>query len=203
MVLAVVSFVAGVLTALAPWVLPLLPVIVGGSIAGGSRRRAYTITASLALSIVAFTVLLKVSAILIGVPEDVWRSISGGIIVIFGIFFLFPSLWAAIPGINALNRRSNMLLATGYRQGSFWGDVVIGAALGPVFASCSPTYFLILATVLPTEPLLGLVYLAAYAAGLSAMLLLIAIVGDKLVAKLGITIEPEGWFRGGGSAFSS
>src|SRR3990167_6176774 len=36
MALLVISFIAGILTVLAPCVLPLLPVIVGGSLAGGS-----------------------------------------------------------------------------------------------------------------------------------------------------------------------
>ena len=197
MVLLVISFIAGILTVLAPCVLPLLPVIVGGSLAGGSRRRAYTITASLALSIVAFTLLLKASTAFISVPEEIWRQLSGGIILLFGVLLLFPSLWTALPGINALSRSSNKLLAAGYQRGSFWGDVVMGAALGPVFASCSPTYFIILATVLPVQPLLGFLYLVVYAIGLSLMLLLIAVLGDRLIQKLGITIEPEGWFRRG------
>ena len=197
MVLLIVSFIAGVLTALAPCVLPLLPVIVGGSLAGGSRRRSLVITASLAISIIVFTLVLKASTAFIGVPENVWRNLSGGVIIFFGIFLLFPNLWAAIPGVNALSRGSNKLLAVGYQQGSFWGDVVMGAALGPVFASCSPTYFIILATVLPAQPILGFVYLGAYAVGLSLMLLLIAILGDRIVQKLGVTIEPEGLFRRG------
>ena len=119
MVLLVISFIAGILTVLAPCVLPLLPVIVGGSLAGGSRRRAYTITASLALSIVAFTLLLKASTAFISVPEEIWRQLSGGIILLFGVLLLFPSLWTALPGINALSRSSNKLLAAGYQRGSF------------------------------------------------------------------------------------
>ena len=56
MLLFLGAVVAGVLTTLAPCVLPMLPVIVGGSLGPSSaqaRRRAYVITASLGLSIVA------------------------------------------------------------------------------------------------------------------------------------------------------
>jgi len=49
-VTALLSLVAGVLTVLAPCVLPFLPVIVGGSLGHGSRRRPYLIAASLAAS---------------------------------------------------------------------------------------------------------------------------------------------------------
>ena len=192
------SFFAGVLSVFAACVLPLLPVIVGGSLmTGGSRRRMYVIVGALALSIVAFTLLLKASTALIGIPESFWRYLSGGIIAALGIFILFPKLWAKVPGVNALNRSSNQLLSAGYQKGGFWGDALMGVALGPVFASCSPTYFIILATVLPAQPLLGFTYLVAYAIGLSLALLLIAILGEKLVARLGVTLDPEGKFYRG------
>ena len=57
MLLFLGAVVAGVLTTLAPCVLPMLPVIVGGSLGPSSaqaRRRAYVITASLGVSIVVF-----------------------------------------------------------------------------------------------------------------------------------------------------
>jgi thiol-disulfide isomerase/thioredoxin len=71
----------------------------------------------------------------------------------------------------------------------------MGAALGPVFSSCSPTYFVILATVLPASFGMGLLDLGAYAVGLSGFLLIIALVGQRLVDRLGVAIDPEGWFR--------
>ncbi len=197
MILLLISFIAGVLTALAPCVLPLLPVIVGGSIAGGGRNRAYTISISLGLSVVLFTLLLKVSSVFINVPPNVWTTLSGGILIAFGFVMIFPRLWDSLGFVNLMNRSSNQLLATGYQQNSFWGDVVMGAALGPVFSSCSPTYFVILATVLPASFAMGLADLAAYALGLSGFLLLIALAGQRLVDHLGVAIEPTGWFRRG------
>ncbi len=202
MVFLALSFLAGILSVFAACVLPLLPVIVGGSLAaGGERRRTYVIVGSLALSVIAFTLLLKASTALIGVPEEVWRYISGGIIVVLGVFMIFPALWTKVPGVNSLNLGSNRLLTTGYQRGGFLGDAIMGAALGPVFASCSPTYFIILATVLPATPLLGVVYLSTYAAGLALALLAVAILGEKLVSRLGITLDPAGkFFKGIGVA---
>ncbi|MDP3645806.1 MAG: redoxin family protein [bacterium] len=198
MVLLLISFIAGILTVLAPCVLPLLPVIVGGSVTGEPNpRRAYTIAISLGLSVILFTLLLKVSTIFINVPPHFWLWFSGGILVAFGLIMVFPRLWDSLGFVNLMNRSSNQLLATGYQQNSFWGDVLMGAALGPVFSSCSPTYFVILATVLPASFAMGLLDLLAYAIGLSGALLIIALLGQRLVDRLGITIDPEGWFRRG------
>ena len=195
MILFLISFIAGVLTAIAPCVLPLLPVIVGGSAVTGERNRAYTISAALGVSVILFTLLLKVSTAFINVPQLFWELFSGVILVIFGLVMIFPRLWDNLGFVNLLNRESNKLLSTGYQQNSIWGDALMGAALGPVFSSCSPTYFVILATVLPASFAMGLADLFAYAVGLSGFLLLIALAGQKLVDKLGVAIEPGGWFR--------
>ena len=195
MILLLISFIAGVLTVLAPCVLPLLPVIVGGSLAGGSKRRAYTICLALGGSVVAFTLLLKASTAFINVPQEFWQWFSGGILIVFGLVMIFPAVWNSLGFVNNLNIGSNKLLATGYRRNSLWGDMLMGASLGPVFASCSPTYFVILATVLPASFFMGFLDLLAYAVGLSGFLLIIALVGQRLVDWLGVTIEPGGWFR--------
>ncbi len=195
MVFFIISFIAGILTVLAPCVLPLLPVIVGGSLAQGKTHRSYVIAISLGVSVVIFTLLLKVSTAFIHVPQSTWQFISGGILVLFGVVMVFPTLWDSLGFVNVLNRSSNRALAAGYQKNSLWGDMIMGAALGPVFASCSPTYFIILATVLPASFFIGLVDLIAYAIGLSGFLLLIALLGQRLVDRLGVTIEPRGWFR--------
>jgi cytochrome c biogenesis protein CcdA/thiol-disulfide isomerase/thioredoxin len=196
MILLILSFVAGVLTVLAPCVLPLLPVIVGGSLSGAAdRKKAVTISASLGLSVILFTFILKASTAAISIPQETWSYVSGGIIVLFGLASLFPGAWERIPGMARLAGRSNGLLGAGYRKKSFWGDVIIGASLGPVFSTCSPTYFVILATVLPQSFLLGTIDLLAYAAGLSIMLLLIAFLGQKIVGRLGGISDTHGIFR--------
>lgn len=158
MILFLLSFIAGVLTILAPCTLPLLPLMVGSSIAGGgesektNKKKALTIAISLGISIVLFTLILKVSTAFVSIPQQTWSIISGVIIIIFGLVTVFPNLWEKIPFVSKLSISSNKLLGAGYQKKSFWGDVIIGASLGPVFSTCSPTYFVILATVLGIRP---------------------------------------------------
>ena len=71
----------------------------------------------------------------------------------------------------------------------------MGAALGPVFTSCSPTLGIVLATVLPASAATGLLYLLFYVIGLSATLLAIAYAGQKAINKLQWASDPNGWFR--------
>jgi len=197
MLLLFISFIAGVLTILAPCILPLLPVIVGHSITDTTpnRRRLFVVVLSLGISIILFTLLLKASSLLIDIPEDFWKWISGGIIFLFGLTMLFPNIWENFSLANTLSLKSNKVLATGYQKNSIWGDVIIGASLGPIFSACSPTYFVILATVLPVSFFLGIVYLFTYVLGLSLALIIIALIGERIMAKVGKVSDPNGWFK--------
>lgn len=195
MTFLIVSFIAGVLTVLAPCVLPLLPVVIGASAAGRSKVTPYVVVGSLGVSIILFTFLLKASTVFIEIPPQSWMYLSGGILVLFGLTLLFPGLWEKIPGINKLSRSSNKALGAGYQKKSIWGDVLVGASLGPVFSTCSPTYFVILASVLPASFVEGTVYLLAYTLGLSLVLLLIALLGERFTQKLTVLSNPNGSFK--------
>jgi thiol-disulfide isomerase/thioredoxin len=104
-------------------------------------------------------------------------------------------VWEKISVKFNLGGRSNKLLSKTVQKKTYWGEVLMGAALGPVFSSCSPTYFVILATVLPQSFGVGLVYLVVYALGLSLVLLLISFLGQKFVKHVGFAANPKGWFK--------
>lgn len=196
----ILSFIAGVLTVAAPCILPLLPVIVGGSVtAEEPKKRAWfrplVVAGSLAASVVAFTLLLKATTALLGVPQEVWNFLSGGIVLLFGLNLLFPAAWEKAMVASGFNIKANKLLGASYGKKGLGRDILLGAALGPVFSSCSPTYALIVAAVLPASFAQGLLYLTAYAAGLAAVLLLVAIAGQGVARKLGWVSNPKGWFR--------
>ncbi len=196
MALFLIALLAGVLTVLSPCVLPFLPVVVGGSLAGGtSIRRAATVTLSLGISVFLFTLLLKVSTVFIAVPPWFWTTFSGGLIIVIGLFMLFPKLWDMIPFAAKMNSRSSDAMSSAFNKQTFWGDILVGAALGPVFSSCSPTYFLVLATVLPVSLSVGIADILAYIVGMCVSLLLISFVGQRIMDRLNIASDPNGWLK--------
>ncbi len=197
MFLLLVVFLSGILTVLAPCILPVLPIIVGGSIGGERKRNPIIITSALGISIVLFTLLLKASTIFIDIPQSVWSLISGVIIIFLGLISIFPTIWEKITARFHLSSSSEQLLSESAKKKTWVGDVLIGASLGPVFSACSPVYFFILASILPVSFGLGIAYLSAYALGLSSILLAIAFVGQKLVRKIRWMADPRGWFKRG------
>jgi len=198
----IVSFVAGVLTAAAPCILPFLPIVIGGSVAHGgalgersSLRHPLTIIASLSVSIVLSTLLLKATTLFLGVPTSVWAFVSGGIIVLFGLTMIVPSLWENSMTWTGWQAGANRLMARSQQNKGITRDVLLGMALGPVFNSCSPTYALIVAVILPVSFATGVVYLAAYVVGLALILLLISLAGRAVVEKLRWLSNPGGVFK--------
>ncbi len=200
MLVLLLSFLAGLLTALAPCVLPLLPVILGGSLdpSDQDKKRPYIIVGSLVVSLILFTILLKASAVLIGVDPRVWSIGAGVLVILLGLFMLFPEAWAQIIGRLGIESGSQKLLGKAFQNKSKTTSAILtGAALGPVFSSCSPTYAWVIATVLPANAALGVVYLAAYSVGLAIALLAVALFGRKLLARVKWASNPHGWFQRG------
>ncbi len=198
MLLLLGAFVAGMLTVLAPCVLPLLPIIIGGSVSGNQqdKRRPFIIAASLAVSLILFTLLLKATTLLINIPPSAINYVSGTVIILLGIVTLFPNLYEKIITKLGIQSRSQRLLGKGTQnKSSLVGPIIIGAALGPVFSSCSPVYAYILATILPGSFAEAMAYIVAYVVGLSIMLLAIGLLGQRFVSKIKWATNPKGWFN--------
>lgn len=179
---AIVSFLAGVLTVLSPCILPLMPVVLSGALSTKDKAAPYVIIGTAVLSIVLFTLLLKGTSLFLGVPSSAWSVVSGIIIAVIGLTMLFPLFWEKL--ILALHVQDATGKLTGSQASGHKKNVILGLALGPVFTSCSPTYGIVVATILPVNFLQGAAYVLLYALGLALVLLVIALGGSKVASKL-------------------
>lgn len=197
MTILILAFFAGVLTALAPCILPLLPIIIGGSLTSDEKQRIrpYIVAVSLAASIFIFTLLLKASTVLIDISPQTWAIISGGIVIVLGVLTVWPLTWEKFAAKVGFAKRSNSLLGKAIGKKGYAGAIITGAALGPVFTSCSPTYGFILASVLPKNFAEGMIYLLAYCFGLVLVLLLLSLFGQQFLSRYPWAVNPMSWFR--------
>lgn len=164
MILIIISFFAGILSVLAPCVLPVVPVIFSWTLSWRGNSQTRRVMVSMMVSIVLFTFLLKASTLFINVSPSFWTSVSVIIIIWYGLTLVFPIIWEKISMLLHLDRANQLAEVAGDKQG-FWGDILLGASLGPIFASCSPTYALLLSTVLPVNLSLWLISMIVYALG--------------------------------------
>lgn len=198
MTLLLASFLAGALSVLAPCVVAFVPALFsrGYSLSGGTgERRPWVAVAALGVSVIVFSVLLKSTTLLIDVPPRFWSIVSGVIVALFGVVMVWPRLWDTVAFRLGLGSRAQAGLARASARGGVSGDILLGASMGPVFSACSPTYALIVAAILPAEPLRGLAYLLAYVAGLTLLLAAVMLGGRALLSRLRWAIDPEGVFH--------
>lgn len=192
MTLLVASFLAGALSVLAPCVVAFVPALFSR---GTGERRPWVAVAALGVSVIVFSVLLKSTTLLIDVPPRFWSIVSGVIVALFGVVMVWPRLWDAVVFRLGAGARAQERLARASDRGGLGGDLLLGASMGPVFSACSPTYALIVAAILPAEPLRGLGYLVAYVAGLTLLLTAVIVGGRALLGRLRWAIDPEGTFH--------
>src|ERR671923_1192038 len=90
-----VAFVAGVVTAISPCVLPVLPIVLAGGATGGGRR-PYAIVAGLVASFTVFTLAATALLSALGLPDDLLRNIAIGVLLLVGLSLLVPWLGALV-----------------------------------------------------------------------------------------------------------
>ncbi|HEX3688665.1 MAG TPA: cytochrome c biogenesis protein CcdA, partial [Solirubrobacteraceae bacterium] len=175
------ALVAGAGTAITPCVLPVVPALLSASAAGG-RRRPLGIVLGLA---VTFTIAIVALAQLVkgvGLAAGAARTLAVVVLLIFGIVLLIPELAERIQA--PLSRLARFGPKT--RGDGFLSGLAVGGALGFVCAPCAGP---ILAAVTSVSASSGattqvVATALAYAAGLSAVMLLYALGGRAILDRI-------------------
>lgn len=210
MIIILTSFFAGILSVLAPCVLPMIPILLWGGLTGG-RWKPIRIIWSAMICIFVFTYLLKISTSLVDIPTSTWSWISWIIIWLYGLVLIFPVLWDKIvmwfKSIKIKNNQkpsratdpstSDVMdsnLRSGWRS-SVWWDVLLWASLGPIFATCSPTYALLLGSVLPVSTSLAVMWILAYMIGFGGFLYILTLWWRQIIKKFYTISDNNGRFK--------
>src|ERR671922_1236200 len=86
-----IAFLAGVITAVSPCVLPVLPIVIAGSAAGG-RKRPFALVAGLALSFAVFTLFAAWLLDTLGLPDNLLRNVSLGLLFLIAGALVVPKV---------------------------------------------------------------------------------------------------------------
>src|SRR4051794_17329210 len=172
--LVLFAFIAGAGTALSPCVLPVLPALLGAGATGG-RRRPLGIVLGLC---VTFTITIVGLAKLVdgvGLGTSLTRDLAIAALLLFGVAVAVPRIG---DRLEAPLSRLARFGPHGYGSG-FWSGLLVGAALGFVYAPCAGP---VLAAVVSVSAASGRVATIglAYALGSAAVLLVLALAGRRL-----------------------
>jgi cytochrome c biogenesis protein CcdA/thiol-disulfide isomerase/thioredoxin len=175
LILLAIGFVAGIVTALSPCVLPVLPIVLAG---GATGRRPLAIVAGIVLSFTVFTLFAAWLLDLVGLPGDVLRNVSIGLLLLVALSLLVPKVGELLARpLQALTRRGS---------GDLGGGFLLGASLGLVFVPCAGPVLAAVTFVAAKREfgLDGVLLTLAYATGAALPMLAIAFAGQGVARAL-------------------
>jgi cytochrome c biogenesis protein CcdA len=146
------AFAAGLLTIAAPCVLPMLPIVLGGSLNGSNGARPLFITAGFIAAFVTVTLLFSLFSDIAGVSAQALRNAAIAGLALSGLLMLWRRPF------DALVLRTNGLvdrwaLAVPGRAGTRrLGGFVLGLSLGAVWTPCAGPVLGTILTLLATAP---------------------------------------------------
>src|SRR5712692_388530 len=177
LLLLAIGLAAGVITAVSPCVLPVLPIVLAGGAAGANKRRPFAIIAGLVASFTTFTLAAGALLSALGLPQDLLRNLAIGLLFVLAANLAFPRVAFLLERPLAFMSR---------RRGGDRGGFLLGVSLGLVFVPCAGP---VLATisVLSAEHRISLdtvLLTLSYAVGTGSILLLVALGGQRIARPL-------------------
>jgi cytochrome c biogenesis protein CcdA/thiol-disulfide isomerase/thioredoxin len=173
--LLAVGFVAGLVTAISPCILPVLPVVFAGGTTGGWRR-SVAIVVGLATSFAVATLFGIALLNALGLPLDFLNDLGIALLLLLAVGLV-------IDPIGALLERPFARLQTAPRVGAGTrSGLVLGAGLGLVFVPCAGPILAAIATAAARERFStqAVLLTVAYALGAALPLLVLALLSQRL-----------------------
>jgi cytochrome c biogenesis protein CcdA/thiol-disulfide isomerase/thioredoxin len=172
-VLLGIAFVAGLVTAFTPCILPVLPIVLAGGASGG-RRKPYAIVTGLVASFTLFTLAATWLLDLLHLRHDLLRDIAIGMLFLLAATLLVPRL------AELLERP--FLFLTRRRAGDLGGGFLLGVSLGLVFVPCAGPVLAAVTLLAGTHRVSGeaVAVTFVYAIGAAIPLLLVAAGGRRV-----------------------
>ncbi len=189
-ILIIFAFLGGIVTILSPCILPILPIILSTSTTGG-KSRPFGIVTGFVLSFTAFTLLLTTIVNLTGLSADLLRNAAITLLLLFGVFMLFPNLQKWLEPL--LEKVSLLGQKNGNGQG-FSGGFLIGISLGLVWTPCvGPIMASIIALAATSQVTFQAIFITlAYSLGTALPMFLIIYGGRGLIQKVPFLLKNSG-----------
>ena len=164
------AVLAGAGTALTPCVLPVLPALLSASATGGRRRPLGVI---LGLTVTHVIAIVGIASVIdgVGLAGGVTRTLAICALLLFGAALLWPRLAEVVERPFArLTRFGPSSSGSG-----FWSGVLVGGALGFLYAPCAGPILAAVISVAATRGASGELVAVAIGYGLGSAVVLLAL----------------------------
>lgn len=176
------AFLAGIVTILSPCILPILPIVLSGSV-GGGKRKPLGIISGFILSFTFFTLFLTKIVQLTGIPADTLRVVAAIVLIFFGVSLFIPQFQMLMEWLFS---KLSALAPKGRTNAGYLGGFVIGLTIGIIWAPCvGPIMASVIALAATSTVTAGTFFITlAYAIGSGIPMFLIMIGGRGLLTKV-------------------
>lgn len=179
------SFLAGLVTILAPCIWPVLPIILSSSIAGRNQKlRPLGITLGVVVSFTFFTLAISSLVRIFHLDPNILRLTAVFIIAFLGLMMIIPALTVRFEGlVSRLSGRFNPV--TNQQNSGFFPGFITGLSLGLVWSPCAGPILATIATLAATGQVSFMVILVtlAYILGVAIPLFAFAYGGQRFLIR--------------------
>jgi len=185
------AFLEGLALILSPCILPILPIILSGSLTG-SKWRPLGIITGFMITFVLFTLFSRALIQFTTININTIRNISFGILLLLGIIMMSKTL------TERLNRWTQPLMNVGSSlqsvsnsQGGFSSGLLFGGLIGIIWTPCAGPILaaVIVQVALQQTTFMSLWVVGAFAIGAGIPMLFIAWFGRSLMVSMGFLRE--------------
>jgi cytochrome c biogenesis protein CcdA/peroxiredoxin len=179
------AFLEGLALIISPCILPILPIILSGSL-DSSKKRPLGIVFGFVLTFAIFTYFSRALVLHTGINLTVVRYFSYGLLILFGIVMLSTYLTEKFTlTTQRLTRTGSSFSAVNDAQGGFGSGLLLGCLVGIIWTPCAGPILaaVIVQSVLQQTTLSSFFVILAFGLGAAVPMLVIVFFGRKMMEK--------------------
>jgi cytochrome c biogenesis protein CcdA/thiol-disulfide isomerase/thioredoxin len=180
------AILAGLLTVVSPCILPVLPPLLGASVATPVRHRPFWIVLGLASGFTFFGTIFAFFGTFLGLSSSFLRQSALVILFFFGLSLIRPRLWEGmgnrISSLAQIITGTDKLITEQGRLNAF----LIGGSLGLIWAPCAGPILGIIITLATVQRSFAqtLLLMGGYSLGAAVPMLLIGYGGRRVTGRI-------------------
>lgn len=183
----ILAFFEGFALIISPCILPILPIILSGSL-DGSKKRPLGIITGFVLTFVVLTLFSRQLIHYTGIDLTAVRHVSYALLIILGIIMLSTYLTEKFTRwTQSLTNIGSSLKEANNPEGGFSSGVFFGGLVGIIWTPCAGPILaaVIVQTVLQQTTVLSFLTILFFGIGAAVPMLIIAIFGRKIMSHFG------------------